>query len=85
MSKNAKCLDKWNSTHLGTSSECVIIRYVHKPLNPLLLAKSIHLREIGRLEEHEGKFRRPVTAWEQNKNLVAMDTNEKKVLEFSWK
>ena len=30
-------------------------------INPLLPAKSIHLREIGKLEEHEGKFRRPVT------------------------
>ena len=33
-------------------------------INPLLLEKFIHPREIGKLEEHEGKFRRPVTEWE---------------------
>ena len=33
-------------------------------INPLLPAKFIHLREIGKLEEHAGKFRRPVTEWE---------------------
>ena len=29
-----------------------------------LSAKSIHLREIERLEEHEGKSSRPVTEWD---------------------
>ena len=31
---------------------------------PLLPAKSIHPKEIGKLEKHAGKFRRPVTEWE---------------------
>ena len=33
-------------------------------INPILPAKSIHPREIGKLEEHTGKFKRPITEWE---------------------
>ena len=33
-------------------------------INLLLPTKSIHPREIEKLEEHAGKFRRPVTEWE---------------------
>ena len=35
-------------------------------INPVLPAKSIRPREIGKLEEHAGKFRRPVSKWEYN-------------------
>ena len=62
-SRNPKCLDKTKLYSLGNP---IGMRYnvlCTQTINPLLPAKFIHPREIGKLEEHAGKFRRSVTEW----------------------
>ena len=52
---------------MSRQNEIVLIGEAHRnalytqTIDPVLPAKSIYPREIGKIEEHSGKFRRPVT------------------------